>query len=140
MRRFSFYHAETGEVHNATYATNAADPEKSVAANTPPGHKAIEATLDHLSHRVNLSDEEPVVVDYQPPKPSDNHEWNGESRRWEMNAAAKARETERREAWAEIRRLQDSQHDLVRGFLLGRGGEDGLKEIDAKIAVLRTKI
>lgn len=142
MRRtFSFYHRETGEVHPQRYSTDAAEPRlsASVAANTPADHQAVEAELDHLSQRVDLTGEKPMIVDHQPPQPSADHEWDAATRRWQLTAVAASREADRQAARARIQALEQSQHAAVRDAILGRGSEK-LAAIDAEIAELQKQL
>lgn len=71
-------------------------PDDRLEQNTPAGHSVVEGRHDHLSRRVDL---EAVtdgligphhVVDWQPPPPSENHEWNAKTRRWHLTATAAA--------------------------------------------------
>lgn len=57
------------------------------------GQGILEGVSDALSQRV----EEGYLVDYQPPRPDDNHYWDTQEKRWFVNpifAAKRARETE----------------------------------------------
>src|SRR5689334_24997010 len=82
-RHFHYYDRETGEIHAlATVINCPTDKTDAVAAaNAPPGHAPLEGRFDRHSQRVNLSSG--CVEDYQPPPPSDDHEWNAATKRSE---------------------------------------------------------
>lgn len=141
MKTFSFYHRESGVVHHQRFGTDTGDEqrrERQLAANTPADHVAIEAVLDHLSQRVDLTGETPAVVDYQPPAPSTDHEWNAETKRWQLKPEVAQRQAERERAFAKIRALESSQPRAVREAVLGQAGAvERLAAIDKQIAELR---
>lgn len=97
MMRWSFYRADTGEFTGDRYS---APDDSMLDVNTPAGCIAVEGHHDHLSKRVV----DGRVVDYQPPKPSVDHEWNGS--RWVLNASAVARNSTRARALARIADLE----------------------------------
>jgi Domain of unknown function (DUF4376) len=79
-RTWSFYDTATGALAPSALTCAAAQ----VAANTPPGHAAIEGRFDPLSQRVDLATGQ--VVDYQPPAPAADElrtwAWDEATRRW----------------------------------------------------------
>jgi hypothetical protein len=87
---WSFYDQKTGEILSRTYS----GPQLDI--NTPPGTAAIEGVFDSLSQRIDL--ETLAVVDYQPPQPDADHEWNAETRRWIKKAEVIASEQKDRAA------------------------------------------
>jgi hypothetical protein len=113
-RLVSFYHRETGALHDARLMTS--DPA-SIKLNTPADHVAIDGHHDRLCKRVDIDTGE--VVDYQPPAPSVDHEWNADARRWRLSPAATARIEARAASVARIAALVNSQHQFVREHLLG---------------------
>lgn len=133
MRHVTFFHKDTGMLHSLSVMVS---DETAVKMNTPPDHVAIDhprgERLDRLCQRVDVTTGS--VVSYQPPRPTEEHEWNG--RRWQISAAAKAREHLREVARAEIIALEISQARAVREAILG-GGVDKLREIDSRITELR---
>lgn len=103
--------------------------------NCPPGHKEIAGHFDPLSQKVDLASGQ--VVDYIPPQPSPDHEWNANSKRWNLSVAAMAKITARAAAAARIATLVDSQHTWIRKHALGDPAAiQHLREIDDEIAVL----
>lgn len=70
---------------------------RAIAANTPKGLGAMPGFHNHLQYHVV----DGVVVDWQPPQPSDLHEWDTETRSWQLSAAA--REAEVAQTLARIR-------------------------------------
>lgn len=86
MKTWSFYDPSTGRFVKRTWS----GPLTDLDANTPSGCAVIDGKYDDLSQRVDLKTGE--VVDYQPPQPSSEHEWqenvaNGRPR-WVLNAEA----------------------------------------------------
>src|SRR5277367_2415396 len=100
MKTVSFYHKDTGIFHGNQFIGT---DDATVALNTPPDHVAIDGHHDPLSKRVNLDAHRQIVaieaeietvqdraqrqaeldalkalllVDYQPPAPSTDHEWD----------------------------------------------------------------
>jgi hypothetical protein len=78
---YSFYDPATG-LFTGRQMTGS---ESALALNTPEGLKAIAGQYDPLSERVN---EQGSVVDYEPPSPGDDYEWDHEARHWVLSAAA----------------------------------------------------
>lgn len=135
MRRFGFYHKETGLFHAHWFMTDV-DRPAAIAANTPKDHIALEGDYDPLSQRVDIQTAK--VIDYQPPCPSEHHEWSAQAKRWRLKAEVLELCAKRDAAHAEILRLErDVQPRAVREALLGRGGFDRLREIEEAIAALR---
>jgi len=136
MKTYSFYHAETGVLHpDVFFSTN---PD-TLPANTPVGHVAIEGMVDALSQRFDLRSKQ--IVDYQPPQPSSKHEWNKETKRWQLNSAASAVEESRTRALNQIAALEQSQNRIVREHLLGDASAlERLAQIDNRIAELRKEL
>lgn len=140
MRSVSFYHKETGLLHAVTVV---ASDDEAIKLNTPADHEPIDnpadgSVHDHLSRRVDL--ETKTVVDYQPPQPSPDHEWNETTKRWQLNSATRERESKRRDAHARIAALADEERHLIRRLALNAfDGEakERLAKIDSEIAELR---
>jgi hypothetical protein len=132
----SFYDKATGLLNGVLFT---ASDEAVVALNTPEGHAAIDGHHDHTRKRVNVDTKE--VIDYQPPRPSADHEWNDESKRWQLTEAAADKIVRSNAARARIAQLEASQHRHVREHCLGMpGAANRLKEIDAEIAALRADL
>lgn len=136
MRQVSFYHKETGVLNGVQLIVS---NHAAVALNTPPDHIAIDGCHDAQSYRVDVATGE--LIDWQPPQPSSDHEWNAKARRWRLNAAAEAREGARRSALAQIAMLEASQHRAIREAALGKTGAGArLQAIDDQIAKLRQQL
>ena len=136
MSTYSFYHPETGQIHHQAFGT---DDARMLKANTPAGYVATPGCLDPLSQRIDVTTGE--VVDYQPPSPSADHEWNATTKRWQINAAVTAKAEARRSALASIAALEASQDCAIRELSLGQAGAlDRLKALDIEIAALRLQI
>ena len=117
MSTYSFYHPETGQIHHQAFGT---DDARMLKANTPAGYVATPGCLDPLSQRIDVTTGE--VVDYQPPSPSADHEWNATTKRWQLNAAVTAKREARRSALASIAALEASQDCAIRELSLGQAG------------------
>lgn len=113
MKFVSFYHKETGLLHNTQLT---ASDDDLVELNTPADYIAIDGHHDPDQYRVDVSTGE--LVDYQPPQPTINHEWNTDTRRWQLTGAELERKQKRPDALARIAELEAHQHRLVREALL----------------------
>ena len=142
MRHFHYFDTATGVIHPDAIAINSSvGVEEAAAANCPPGHKVIEGHFDRLSQRVDVATGE--VVDYQPPPPSPDHEWEPVSKRWRLSAAATEREGRQAAVRAQIIALEQAQARPVREVALGIGGADArqrLAAIEGQIAELRKQL
>jgi hypothetical protein len=96
-KTWSFYRLSDGTFTGRTLCV----PDNAIAMNTPAGLAVKAGIFDHLSQRVDVDSGE--VVDYQPPQPNDDHEWNAEVRRWVKRADVQKWETDRARALAELR-------------------------------------
>lgn len=87
-------------------------PADSLNQNVPNGHGCIMGPVDIPSQRVNMTTG--LIVDYQPPQPSNNHVWNTTSKRWDYVAPL---EEEKAQAWDRIKvargiaEFADFEHD-----------------------------
>lgn len=152
MITVSFYHKDTGVI--CDYHLHTSD-ETTIALNTPTDHRAIDGHYDHLSQRIDVSVAPATVpvlnqhgiaqgtrlvykiLDYQPPQPSPDHEWDGTTKRWRLSAAAVERNQQRAAAAARIVQLEASQHAVVRELLLGnKDARAQLQEIHDNIKAL----
>ena len=135
---YSFYHAETGRFADMKYCSTSEHPEN-LRNQVPAGHLPIEGDYDHLAEQVDISTG--AVIDYQPPAPDANHEWNSAARRWQLTAAVQAAIDQRARASARIAQLEVSQHRAVRDAALGFAGAIArLQSIDDEIAALRSDL
>jgi hypothetical protein len=139
IKIFSFFQKETGVVASKLYKiSDHAGFESDLRLNTPIDHMAIEGQYDHLSKRVDIATGQ--VIDYQPPAPSADHEWNADTKRWQLSAAAQANAQTRTAATARIAELVASQHRHVRGLALDKpGAREALQAIDGEIAALEAE-
>jgi hypothetical protein len=131
----SFYDKTTGMFSGVRYH----GLEDHIEVNTPNGHAAAIGAHDHLSKRVDLATGE--LVDYQPPAPSADHEWNADTKRWQLTAAAAEKESKRAFALNRIDHLENSQARALRELALGSTEAAArLKAIDDEIASLRSHL
>jgi hypothetical protein len=136
VRQVSFFHKDTGLLNGSHLMSS---DHRAVALNTPADHIAIDGHHDYLSKRVDIATG--LVIDYQPPAPSADHEWNAETKRWALSAAVLAKQQERAAALAQIAALEASQHALVRKLLLGSlSARPRLQAIEDEIASLQAAL
>lgn len=138
MTTWHFYDLATGLF---TRQRLAASDQDLVAANTPPGCGAYAGEVDPDSQRVDVATGD--LVDWQPPRPSEDHAWDTERRRWELSPAAAKREAERIDAQRRITALEIAQLRPLRELLLDQSSQPArarLAEIDAEIATLRPAV
>jgi hypothetical protein len=82
-----------------------------------------------------------VLVDYQPPAPSADHEWDGETKRWRLSAATTAKAQARAAALVAIAALETQGIRPMRELTLGLpGAQERLASIDSQIAALRASL
>lgn len=142
MTIHSVFDLKTGAFTGRTFSADISDAARhaaALAANVPEGCGSIEGEHDHLSYRVDLTSGE--VVDWQPPQPSADQEWDAATRRWQLTAVAAARAAAHALALAQIAALEASQHRAMREAALGiTASVQRLKDIDAQIAALRKQL
>lgn len=133
MKTYHFYLLSSGLFTGCSFS----GARDMLEQNTPADCGAHEAPqVDFLSQRLDL--ESGKLVDYQPPQPSSDHEWDTVTRRWQLNAARAKAEFDDMEARAEIDRLEQQQARRVRELLLKNDPQ--LKALDDQIAGLRPKL
>lgn len=136
MRRFSFAHVETGLFNGQHYSTS---DESLISLNTPADHVAILGAFDCLSERIDWESGE--IVDWQPPQPSGDHEWNEGKRRWVVSAAAAEKGERQQRARTRIDELRAESIDVLRELALGyESARQHLQAIDEEIAKLRADL
>ncbi len=82
------------------------------------------------------------VVEYQPPQPSPDHEWNPATKRWRLSAAAESAERRKKENAALAGLLENQQHEPMRRLALNPGDTDAkarLQWIDSQISRLKSE-
>jgi hypothetical protein len=143
QKKYSLYSRETGLLTGVVISV----PGNLLAQNIPSGCAAMVGELDHMSQRIDLSTGE--VIDYQPAQPSPDHEWIHDNeqgkrvRRWQLTAAAGARNNASDQARGEIARLEAQQLRSVRELLLNPNDIEAIQRldgIDTQIAELRSKL
>jgi hypothetical protein len=136
MKTVNFYHKETG-VLNGTHLL--ASDDGAVALNTPTDHIAIDGHHDHSSRRVDVATGE--LIDYQPPSPGVDYEWNADTKRWQLSAAVEAWQAARSTALAAITVLEGQGIRAMRELALGQvGAADRLAALDALIGAQRANL
>jgi hypothetical protein len=124
MQRITYYSKETGVAHSRW-----SGPEHLVELNAPEGHAWIEGHFDMCSQRVDVKTGQ--LVDWQPPQPSPDHEWNAETRRWQLSQAIQERRARRQVALARIMALEASQARPLRELARDPTNAEARKRIDA---------
>lgn len=137
MRVWSFYDKATGLFDGSTYGCGHGE---FVEANAR-GRGSIEGRFDPLSQRVDVDVEAGTVVDYQPPAPDADHEWDPTAKRWRLKLGVAAAREARATALALIDALERQQHRALREATLGKpGAKERLQSIDDQIAQLRVHL
>jgi len=133
VKSWSFFRPETGEILDQGYS----GPADALAINTPEGCQPIEGKYDCRSQRI----ENGVAVDWQPPQPSDDHEWR--HRRWVLKPEVVERRLARERAQQQINDWEGKQERAVRELLLNPDdafARSRLQQINDQIALLRTEL
>jgi hypothetical protein len=134
---WSFYDPNTGRLTGRTFT----GLEDHLAVNTPAGYVAVKGVHDALSKRIDL--ETGAVIDYQPPQPDADHEWDVGTRRWRRRADVVEREWRRERAGAQIADLERRQLRPMRELQLNPDNVEArtrLEQIEAQIVALRSVI
>ena len=133
MRSVSFYHKDTGIIADRRMVFS--DPD-AISLNTPVDHIVIDGHHDHLCRRVNVETGE--LIDYQPPQPSPDHEWDVTTKRWNINAEIQERQQKQLRASAELDRLEKKAIRMLIEITLGDLTQlSRLTALNAQIAKLR---
>lgn len=128
---FTFYDATSGEWLGIEVSCADFDTAK---LNAPPG--AIAVAMPPHPHAKRWIDG--ALVEFQPPQPSADHEWDGADKRWRLTAAALERLNRRHFAMQRITELERQQARAIRECLLGEADAIArLAAIDDEIAALR---
>ena len=138
MIRWHFYRQSDGVFLPQSFS----GPANSVEANTPDGCRAFAGDVAIMSQRVDL--ETGRLVDYQPPQPNADHEWDATTKRWRKRVDVVQRETRRANAVQAIEAAERAQARAVREALLATlpdGPEKTrLQQIEDQIAARRADL
>ena len=140
--KVSFYHSATGIFHPSTLNTDAILTGATVKGLTSPdGFLAILGSYDRQSQRVDLTSGE--VIDYQPPSPSVDHQWNAGTKRWQLKPEVATRKHAVATAKLIIAQLEAAQLRPLRELALDSGdmlARSKVIDIDQQIAAQRAII
>lgn len=136
---YHVYHRATGLFtgHAVNTDNTAIDIQHLVQENHGSDFAGMADVADPLSQRVDVKTRK--LVDYQPPAPSNDHEWDGATRRWHLSMAAQQRQV----VAAKIKALEDEQHRPLRELTLdptNAAARQRLESIEASIEILRASI
>lgn len=135
IRQFSVYNKETGLFTGLVLSTsNPDDNWRSI--NVQSGFDIIEGEYKYLQFRI----EDGQVVDYIPPRPSSDHEWNLDTKEWQLSVEAQRRLDRRGAALHAITTIELQQLRTMRELLLNPDNKDArkrLSEMDALISDAR---
>lgn len=130
MKRYSFYHKDTGVF--ATHWYSATVPE--LEANTPADHVAIEGKFHPLSHKFDLTKKEVTQAD----SPGADHVWDEEAGKWAPGAellGAMRGESAYRSRLAD---LHEEERRATRAAVLGdAAARERLQEIHTELEGMR---
>lgn len=151
MKTWSFYKTEDGSFTGVHFSST---NESYLPDNTQPGCSAIEGIYDHLSQRIDVtvlheiskldSSKEAerianlrtaLVVDYMPTQPSDDHEWNADTKRWQVKPDIVAKQQRNDQALSELQALDAKENRAVSDVIADP--ED--KQAKARLTDIRAK-
>jgi len=139
--RWSLYDSKTGLFSSRRLNCS----EAAARANTPAGMSLLAGHHDPLTHRVDVATG--LVVDYQPPPPSPDHELNANPltgrARWVKRAEVSEMERRDRRARADIERLERQQLRPLRELALDPSNAEArqwLEAIEGEIATARAAL
>ena len=140
MKRVAFYHKDTGLLAHVVLV---ASDDKVVEANTPADHAALELkdglTADPLSQMVDVATGK--MVDYQPPQPSADHEWDAAVKRWQLKPEVATARAGHRLALRTISQLEAAQARAIREHVLGdQSALARVQSIEQQIVAQRAKL
>lgn len=124
MKRWALYRLSDG-VFVGSFACTVAE---AIDANIPAGCAAVEGNYDHLSQRVDL--ETGAVVDYQPTRPDEDHDWDADTRRWRKRVAVGQWEETCKQARVRIDELERRQARPIRELARRPNDSDARRRID----------
>lgn len=108
-------------------------------ANRPDGYGWIDGVIDPQSQRVDLKDR--LIVDYQPPPPSDDHEWIPERKRYRLKREVARAQARRAAAQTQIEALELSSLRALREIRLAElKGEPVPEESRARLDAIEVEI
>jgi hypothetical protein len=139
----------TGEIKDWRFGGSA----RLASMNLPQGCVLLLGRFDRLSQRVDIAalraagaEAEPInfVVDYQPPSPGAEYEWDAERRRYRLRRAIALARNRDAAARQQIDRLESRQHRIIRERLIATLPDGPVKtalvDIDTQIAALRADL
>lgn len=132
-----FYDPSTGLFTGRCYR----GPRKALRLNVPDGCECAEGHYDPLSQRVDV--DSGAVVDYRPPKPDDDHEWDDERKRWQLRPEVVLLRRNREMAFQRIDELERRQLRPARELAIDPSDEAAarrLREIEKEIQALRADL
>jgi hypothetical protein len=133
VKATSFYHKDTGLLHPMVLTLSTG---KDVSRNTPIDYIAIEGHHDANCKRVDLQTK--TVIDYVPPQPSSDHQWNTNTNRWALGATVQTKGRARPTALRQIGVLETKGIRAMREAQLGKPGAlDRIAALEAQIEDLR---
>lgn len=135
IRQFSVYNKETGLFTGLVLSTsNPDDAWRSI--NVQEGFDIIEGEYKYLQYKVV----DGRVVEYVPPAPSADYEWNPLAKEWELRPELQRRADRRNAAIRLIATLEAQQQRAMRELLLDGNNKDArvrLTAIEERIADAR---
>lgn len=131
LAAFTFYDEASGEWSGLEVRCTDFGTAK---LNAPPGAVTVATPLHPHAKRWT----DGALVEYQPPQPSADHEWDDAGKQWCLSAAALEHANRRHFALQRITELERQQARAIREHLLGEADALArLYAIDDEIAALR---
>lgn len=136
MKLYSYYHKDTGLFDGQQVMVT---DIRGIEGHIPADHMAIEGHHDPLTKKVDLTTGN--VVDYQPPQPSDDHEWHEPSKSWVIKQSILDEQARRNAIMVQINALEAKQPRVIRDIFLnsadGSAAMKQLHDIEDQIVELR---
>jgi hypothetical protein len=134
-RSFQYYSLTTGRF---TQRVLQCRDEKLAELNAPEGHGFKEGAFDHLCERVDLATGE--VIEYQPDRPDEYHEWDEKIKRWRKRVDVQQREAAKARAQTKINEIEIKQLRSMRELALdpaNSAAKARLEQLETQVAELR---
>jgi hypothetical protein len=129
MRRYVFYHPQTGALHGSTLQLDVQNNAAYLENNTPNQYVAIEHDTAHPNtHRYDLTSG--ALMESRIQSPGADYIWDEQKKRWIAPPAPGIADAK------ELADLLREQQSITRDLLLGRSGSERLLEIDGRIKKL----
>lgn len=119
MRAWYFYDLKTGLFTGRRFKTKKRREYalRDLEMSTPKGYGAIEGdNIDWRSQKVDINTGQ--IVDYVPPRPDTDHQWDAKTRRWQKPQDWIERSSRRMQTLDQMKRLEANELRPIREIVL----------------------